>query len=175
MVIVKGLDAGEEVVTGELEAWCGAMTALLTLNAIRRSYPSGDGQVEVLKGINLEIHAGEMVAIVGASGSGKSTLMNILGCWISPAAALTGWQAPTFPLSSDALAQLRRDHFGFIFQRYHLLSHLSAAQNVEVPAVYAGTERKRGWPAHVHCWRVLGWANARIICLRSFPVGSSNG
>ncbi|UXY09427.1 macrolide ABC transporter ATP-binding protein/permease MacB [Kosakonia sp. ML.JS2a] len=119
------------------------MTALLTLNAIRRSYPSGDGQVEVLKGINLEIHAGEMVAIVGASGSGKSTLMNILGCLDKPSSGtyrVAGTDVST--LSSDALAQLRRDHFGFIFQRYHLLSHLSAAQNVEVPAVYAGTERK---------------------------------
>ncbi|TDT60193.1 macrolide transport system ATP-binding/permease protein [Enterobacter sp. AG5470] len=119
------------------------MSALLTLNAIRRSYPSGDGQVEVLKGINLEIHAGEMVAIVGASGSGKSTLMNILGCLDKPSSGtyrVAGTDVST--LSSDALAQLRRDHFGFIFQRYHLLSHLSAAQNVEVPAVYAGTERK---------------------------------
>lgn len=56
------------------------MTALLELKGIRRSYPSGDGQVEVLKGITLDIHAGEMVAIVGASGSGKSTLMNI---WVA--------------------------------------------------------------------------------------------
>lgn len=60
------------------------MTALLELKGIRRSYPSGDGQVEVLKGITLDIHAGEMVAIVGASGSGKSTLMNILGCLDKP-------------------------------------------------------------------------------------------
>ena len=63
------------------------MTALLELRDIRRSYPSGDGEVDVLKGITLSIAAGEMVAIVGASGSGKSTLMNILGCLISPPAA----------------------------------------------------------------------------------------
>ncbi|WLI78518.1 macrolide ABC transporter ATP-binding protein/permease MacB [Kosakonia sp. H02] len=119
------------------------MTALLELNNIRRSYPSGDGQVEVLKGITLNINAGEMVAIVGASGSGKSTLMNILGCLDKPTSGtyrVAGTDVST--LSGDALAQLRREHFGFIFQRYHLLSHLSAAQNVEVPAVYAGTERK---------------------------------
>lgn len=60
------------------------MTALLELNDIRRSYPSGDGPVEVLKGISLRVEAGEMVAIVGASGSGKSTLMNILGCLDKP-------------------------------------------------------------------------------------------
>ena len=119
------------------------MTALLELTDIRRSYPSGDGSVEVLKGISLQINAGEMVAIVGASGSGKSTLMNILGCLDKPTSGtyrVAGTDVAT--LDGDALAQLRREHFGFIFQRYHLLSHLTAAQNVEVPAVYAGMERK---------------------------------
>lgn len=119
------------------------MTALLELTNIRRSYPSGDGSVEVLKGISLQISAGEMVAIVGASGSGKSTLMNILGCLDKPTSGtyrVAGTDVAT--LDGDALAALRREHFGFIFQRYHLLSHLTAAQNVEVPAVYAGMERK---------------------------------
>ncbi|QOV70340.1 macrolide ABC transporter ATP-binding protein/permease MacB [Citrobacter sp. BDA59-3] len=119
------------------------MTALLELKGIRRSYPSGDAQVEVLKGITLDIHAGEMVAIVGASGSGKSTLMNILGCLDKPTSGsyrVAGIDIAT--LDGDALARLRREHFGFIFQRYHLLSHLTAAQNVEVPAVYAGVDRK---------------------------------
>lgn len=119
------------------------MTALLELTDIRRSYPSGDGDVEVLKGVSLSINAGEMVAIVGASGSGKSTLMNILGCLDKPTGGVyrvAGTDVRT--LDGDALARLRREHFGFIFQRYHLLSHLSAAQNVEVPAVYAGVERK---------------------------------
>jgi macrolide transport system ATP-binding/permease protein len=120
------------------------MTALLELRDIRRSYPSGDLSVEVLKGITLDINAGEMVAIVGASGSGKSTLMNILGCLDKPTGGtyrVAGTDVAT--LDGDALARLRREHFGFIFQRYHLLSHLTAAQNVEVPAVYAGAERKR--------------------------------
>ena len=119
------------------------MTALLELRDIRRSYPSGDGMVEVLKGVTLDIAAGEMVAIVGASGSGKSTLMNILGCLDKPTSGryrVAGVDVAI--LDGDALARLRREHFGFIFQRYHLLSHLTAAQNVEVPAVYAGTERK---------------------------------
>lgn len=119
------------------------MTALLQLTHIRRSYPSGDGAVEVLKGITLDINAGEMVAIVGASGSGKSTLMNIIGCLDKPTSGtyrVAGVDVAT--LDGDALAQLRREHFGFIFQRYHLLSHLTAVQNVEIPAVYAGVERK---------------------------------
>ncbi|WP_105620121.1 macrolide ABC transporter ATP-binding protein/permease MacB [Cronobacter malonaticus] len=118
------------------------MTALLELRDIRRSYPSGETDVEVLKGVTLTINAGEMVAIVGASGSGKSTLMNILGCLDKPSSGsykVAGVDVAT--LTDDALARLRREHFGFIFQRYHLLSHLTAAQNVEVPAIYAGTAR----------------------------------
>ncbi|EKY3120074.1 macrolide ABC transporter ATP-binding protein/permease MacB [Cronobacter turicensis] len=118
------------------------MTALLELRGIRRSYPSGETEVEVLKGVTLTINAGEMVAIVGASGSGKSTLMNILGCLDKPSSGsykVAGVDVAT--LGDDALARLRREHFGFIFQRYHLLSHLTAAQNVEVPAIYAGTGR----------------------------------
>ena len=120
------------------------MTALLELRGICRSYPSGDGRVEVLKNITLDIAAGEMVAIVGASGSGKSTLMNILGCLDKPTSGTYRVAGnDVAQLDGDALARLRREHFGFIFQRYHLLSHLTAAQNVEVPAVYAGTERRQ--------------------------------
>ncbi|MGL4723642.1 MAG: macrolide ABC transporter ATP-binding protein/permease MacB [Scandinavium sp.] len=133
------------------------MTALLDLSNIRRSYPSGDSSVEVLKGITLSINAGEMVAIVGASGSGKSTLMNILGCLDKPTSGtyrVAGTDVAT--LDGDALARLRREHFGFIFQRYHLLSHLSAAQNVEVPAVYAGTERKRRFERALELLQRLG-------------------
>ncbi|WP_284972535.1 macrolide ABC transporter ATP-binding protein/permease MacB [Atlantibacter hermannii] len=119
------------------------MTALLELTGIHRRYLSGGEPVDVLKGVTLSINAGEMVAIVGASGSGKSTLMNILGCLDKPTSGsykVAGVDVAT--LNSDELAKLRREHFGFIFQRYHLLSHLTAAQNVEIPAIYAGVARK---------------------------------
>ena len=141
------------------------MTPLLELKDIRRSYPAGDEQVEVLKGISLDIYAGEMVAIVGASGSGKSTLMNILGCLdkaTSGTYRVAGQDVAT--LDADALAQLRREHFGFIFQRYHLLSHLTAEQNVEVPAVYAGVTATTGAgrPYRVLPGTAFGWpATAR--------------
>ncbi len=114
---------------------------LLTLRGIGRSFPSGEQEVQVLKDVDLDIGHGEMLAIVGASGSGKSTLMNILGCLDRPTTGtytVSGKDVGT--LDSDALAELRREHFGFIFQRYHLMQHLTAAGNVEVPAVYAGTE-----------------------------------
>lgn len=117
---------------------------LLQLDNITRQFPAGEQTVTVLKGINLTINAGEMVAIVGASGSGKSTLMNILGCLDKPSGGtykIAG--RATNQLMPDDLAELRREHFGFIFQRYHLLGDLTAAGNVEVPAIYAGTERQK--------------------------------
>lgn len=116
-------------------------TALLQLRGLRRDFPAGEDTITVLNDVNLDINAGEMVAIVGASGSGKSTLMNILGCLDKPSAgSYRVADRETGELDPDELAQLRREHFGFIFQRYHLLSDLDATGNVEVPAVYAGQD-----------------------------------
>ncbi|MBW5892366.1 MacB family efflux pump subunit [Pectobacterium polaris] len=117
-------------------------TSLLKLTDITRRFSNGEQDVTVLKDINLTINQGEMVAIVGASGSGKSTLMNILGCLDKPSAG--DYQVAgraVGELDNDQLAELRREHFGFIFQRYHLLGDLSALGNVEVPAIYAGKSR----------------------------------
>ncbi|KKW67209.1 macrolide transporter [Lampropedia cohaerens] len=112
---------------------------LLQLRQLRREFPAGEGTIAVLKDVDLDIHAGEMVAIVGQSGSGKSTLMNILGCLDKPTAGSYRVQGrETGQLDADELAALRREYFGFIFQRYHLLSDLTAQGNVEVPAIYAG-------------------------------------
>ena len=114
---------------------------LLKISNLTREFPAGEGTVQILKGINLKIYAGELVAIVGQSGSGKSTLMNILGCLDKPTAGsyqVNGRE--TRQLEPDELAQLRREYFGFIFQRYHLLGDLSASGNVEVPAIYAGVD-----------------------------------
>ncbi len=114
---------------------------LLQLEGVCRDYPSGDGLLTVLDTINLSIEAGEMVAIVGTSGSGKSTLMNIIGCLDRPSRGVyrvSGQE--TGALQPDELAFLRREYFGFIFQRYHLLSNLNALANVEIPAIYAGMQ-----------------------------------
>ncbi|WP_455481873.1 MacB family efflux pump subunit [Bartonella sp. B35(2025)] len=122
--------------------------AVLVLKNIVRKFRAGETFFTVLKNINLTIKRGEMVAIVGASGSGKSTLMNILGCLDRPNSGhywIAGKETAT--LSADELSALRRNHFGFIFQRYHLLNELTALGNVEIPAIYAGcaasTRKKR--------------------------------
>ena len=115
---------------------------LIRLKGIERRYQSGEHEVTVLHPLDLAIAAGEMVAIVGASGSGKSTLMNLLGCLDRPSGGQYLFRGQdTAGLDALALARLRCHHFGFIFQRYHLLPHLDAAANVEIPAIYAGTSR----------------------------------
>ncbi|MBB3387842.1 macrolide transport system ATP-binding/permease protein [Rhizobium sp. BK275] len=115
------------------------MSALIQIENVSRVFKAGDETVTALDGVSLSIEAGELVAIVGASGSGKSTLMNILGCLNQPSYGeyRVGGKSVS-GLSVDELAALRREHFGFIFQRYHLLGTLSAAGNVAMPAVYAG-------------------------------------
>ncbi|MCP2073596.1 UNVERIFIED_ORG: macrolide transport system ATP-binding/permease protein [Pseudomonas lini] len=116
-------------------------TPLIELRDIRKAYGGGDSpRVEVLRGIDLSIHAGEFLAIVGASGSGKSTLMNILGCLDRPTSGEYRFAGEDVAhLGSDELAWLRREAFGFVFQGYHLIPSGTAQENVEMPAIYAGT------------------------------------
>jgi len=112
---------------------------LLELKTVSRTYTTGGEPLTVLKEVSLTIQNGEFIAIMGASGSGKSTLMNIIGCLDKPSKgsySIRGIEVAS--LNGDALAALRRDTFGFIFQRYNLMSDLNAVENAEVPAVYCG-------------------------------------
>jgi macrolide transport system ATP-binding/permease protein len=112
---------------------------LIDLSGITKTYHNGDLSVEVLHGIDLKIYPGELVAIMGASGSGKSTLMNILGCLDKPTTGRYLFMGrDVSELERDELAELRRDAFGFVFQSYNLIATGTAADNVEVPAIYAG-------------------------------------
>lgn len=124
-----------------------AAPVLIELREVRKRFGGRDGvpEVEILHGIDLRIRAGEYVAIVGASGSGKTTLMNILGCLDRPSSGEYLFQGEAVSgLDDDALAALRREVFGFVFQGYHLIGTSSALDNVAMPARYAGvSERAR--------------------------------
>ena len=125
--------------------WAGGV--LLQLRGASRCYGSGEQAIYALRGIDIDICAGEMIALVGSSGSGKSTLMNVLGCLdrLNEGSYHVA-ERDTAELGADQLAALRRAHFGFVFQRYNLLPQLSAEANVEIPAVYANvdpTERRK--------------------------------
>ncbi|MES2534196.1 MAG: MacB family efflux pump subunit [Pseudomonadota bacterium] len=112
---------------------------LIDLRGVTKTYRNGDLAVEVLHGIDLAIYPGELLAIMGASGSGKSTLMNILGCLDRPTTGSYRFMGRDVSgLDRDELAELRREAFGFVFQSYNLIATGTAADNVEVPAVYAG-------------------------------------
>ena len=117
---------------------------MLELNDIHKHYQNGDTTVRALDGVSLRIRRGEFVAIMGQSGSGKSTLMNIIGCLDRPTSGsyrVLGKEAAH--LSADELAALRRETFGFVFQRYNLLATATAGENVEIPSVYAGLPKPK--------------------------------
>lgn len=118
-----------------------AGTPLMQVKGLIKEFKAGEQTIRVLHDIDLTINQGEMVAIIGQSGSGKSTLMNILGCLDQASAGeYKIFGKSVSKLDADELAKLRREHFGFIFQRYHLLGDISAQDNVSVPAVYAGMD-----------------------------------
>ena len=117
---------------------------ILELSDIEKHYKNGDTTVRALDGVSLKIRRGEFVAIMGQSGSGKSTLMNILGCLDRPTAGsykVLGREAAN--LEPDELASLRRETFGFVFQKYNLLATATAGENVEIPSVYAGLPKHK--------------------------------
>ena len=119
------------------------MNPLIQLKNIHKSYPLDGFDLEILKGINLEIKAGEFVAIMGPSGSGKSTLMNILGCLDTPTSGEYVLDGENIEhLSGDELAEIRNRKIGFVFQGFNLLSRTSALENVELPMIYAGIDNK---------------------------------
>jgi putative ABC transport system ATP-binding protein len=121
------------------------MTApLIKTVGLTRHYRVGGERVEALRGVSVEIEAGEFVAVQGSSGSGKSTLMHLLGCLDQPTAGdyrLAGRKVSR--LGPDKLADIRNRHIGFVFQTFNLLSRATALENVELPLLYGGVSRRK--------------------------------
>ena len=119
------------------------MSAIIRIRELTREYRMGAERILALRGVTLEIHRNEYVAIMGPSGSGKSTMMNVLGCLDTPTDGeywLNGEEVSR--LSDDALARVRNREIGFVFQTFNLLPRATALHNVELPLVYAGVRAR---------------------------------
>lgn len=128
---------------------------LCVLENVKKRYLIGEEEVEVLKGINLQVEQGEFIAIMGPSGSGKTTLMNILGCLDVPSSGsyvIAGKEVTQ--LNDDELSVLRNEHIGFVFQNFYLLSYATVLENVLLPTLYM--ERSRDGFTRKRAKEILG-------------------
>lgn len=136
------------------------MKPIIHLEGITKTYFMGTHSLQVLKGIAIDIHKNEYVALMGPSGSGKSTLMNILGCLDTASGGTYVLNnSDVSKMSDDELADIRNKEIGFVFQQFNLLPRLSAAENVALPLVYAGVDRKERTERSMEALRKVGLAD----------------
>jgi len=145
---------------------------LIEARQIRKTLGRGPGQVEALRGIDLELRRGELTLLMGPSGSGKTTLLLVLGCMLTPSAGtLTVCGTSTADADKEGLARIRRDHIGFVFQSYHLFPTLSARQNVQLALDIRG---RRGRDARKKAREALGLVGLETKA-KSLPHSLSGG
>ncbi len=136
------------------------MEPIIHLDNIQKAYHMGNQAIYALKGVGLDIFKNEYVALMGPSGSGKSTLMNILGCLDSPSGGtyvLNGKDVSKMP--DDDLAEVRNTEIGFVFQQFNLLPRLSAVENVALPLIYAGINKKERTERAMEALKKVGLAD----------------
>jgi putative ABC transport system ATP-binding protein len=146
--------------------------ALISLDHVHKTYRMGDYEIHALRGVSLEIHPGEFVAIMGTSGSGKSTTMNILGCLDRPTSGryvLDGQDVSS--LTKDELADIRCGKIGFVFQGFNLLARTSAVENVELPMLYSGVDAEERLARATEALELVGLGDR----LRNMPNQLSGG
>lgn len=133
------------------------MDSIIKIENLYKTYFMGEQSVQVLKGLSLDIMKNEYVALMGPSGSGKSTLMNILGCLDTPTGGnyiLNGKDVSKMP--DDDLAEVRNKEIGFVFQQFNLLPRLTAVENVALPLIYAGVNKKDRTERAIESLRKVG-------------------
>ena len=135
----------------------GENNTVIKIEDLQKIYDLGEVKVHALRGISIEVHRGEFVAVMGASGSGKSTFMNIIGCLDRPTQGRYFLEAvDVSTLSKDELADIRNRRIGFVFQGFNLLSRTSALDNVELPLLYSGADSKERHERSLKALRDVG-------------------
>src|SRR5574344_1625395 len=132
-------------------------TEVIKVSKLVKTYKNGDIEVKALKNINLTIHKGEFVAIMGASGSGKSTLMNVIGCLDKPSSGEYLFDGVNVEnLNLNQMAILRRNYIGFVFQGFNLLGRTTALENVELPLIYRKVPKEKRYELAVEALKKVG-------------------
>ncbi|QDK45095.1 lipoprotein-releasing system ATP-binding protein LolD [Bdellovibrio sp. ZAP7] len=132
----------------------------LSVRNIHKSYPSGNGELEILRGVSMEIHGGEALAILGSSGAGKSTLLQIMGTLDRPTMGEVTFEGRNLlAMNDEELSKFRNAEMGFVFQFHHLLSEFNALENVMIPCRVAGEAPKAAKEKALHLLEFMGLAD----------------
>jgi ABC-type lipoprotein export system ATPase subunit len=153
-----------------------ADASVLRARGLRKEYGKGEGLVRAVDGVDLDIGAGETVAVMGPSGCGKSTLLHLLGGLDRPSGgevSLNGRRIDD--IGEKALARMRRTDVGFVFQAFHLMEELTAIENVELRRCWPDARRGQPDGGRRSCWSRSGSPTGHVSCPRRCPVASGNG